>query len=156
MEKVARTYLSVNYFATSRDNHSVIIVPHHSCFTILSQLHDIMRYLKNIKGYEMNTITKLTLSVGLGLAFLTTSAVADVKKGQKLYLKKLKAPCGFNGSEFARKHTQDQWEKIHEAGKFAAEVKKICPKAKIKAKYVPHLYDFSYEYASDSGVVPSC
>jgi len=104
----------------------------------------------------MNTIVKIASATLLGLAILSTSAMADVKKGQKIYLKKLKAPCGFNGLIFAHKHTQDQWEKIQEAGKFMDEVKKICPKAKMKAKYVPHLYDFSYEYASDSGIVPSC
>lgn len=104
----------------------------------------------------MNNITKLTVAALLGLTLLSSTASADVKKGQKIYLKKLKAPCSINGSQFAQKHTQDQWEAIQEAGKFADEVKKICPKATIKAKYIPDVYDFVYEYASDSGNVPSC
>ncbi|WP_309497053.1 cytochrome C [Sulfurovum sp.] len=105
----------------------------------------------------MNKITKLTVAALLGTAMLTSTASADVKKGQKLYLKKLKAPCGISGAKFAHKHTQDEWEAIHEAGKFADEVKKICPKVKkVKEKYVPHIYDFAYEYAKDSGNVPSC
>jgi hypothetical protein len=104
----------------------------------------------------MNNITKLAIATLLGLTLLSTTASADVKKGQKIYLKKLKAACGFNGSQFAAKHTQDEWEAINEAGKFAEEVTKICPKAKIKAKYVPDVYDFAYEYAKDSGNVPSC
>ena len=104
----------------------------------------------------MNTITELVISIFLGLLLFSTSSVADVKKGQKIYLKKLKAPCGFNGAEFAHKHTQDEWEAIQEAGKFKTEVKKLCPKSKLKAKYAPHVYDFAYEYASDSGIVPSC
>ncbi|RLA71464.1 MAG: cytochrome C [Epsilonproteobacteria bacterium] len=104
----------------------------------------------------MNNITKFAVASLLGLTLLSTTAMADVKKGQKIYLKKLKAPCGFSGAKFAHKHTQDEWESINEAGKFAAEVKKLCPKAKIKAKYVPHVYDFAYEYAKDSGNIPSC
>ena len=104
----------------------------------------------------MNKITKLALVALLGMAVFSTTASADVKKGQKYYLKKLKATCGFSGAKFAHKHTQDQWENIKEAGKFGAEVKKICPSSALKPKYETHIYDFSYEYASDSGNVPSC
>ena len=104
----------------------------------------------------MNKIIKLTLASLLGLTVLSTSASADVKKGQKVYLKKLKAKCGFSGAKFAHKHTQDEWENLKEAGKFGAEVAKICPKATLKNKYETDVYDFSYEYAKDSGNVPSC
>jgi hypothetical protein len=55
----------------------------------------------------------------------------------------------------AQKHTQDEWEEIQEAGKLNDEIKSICGKG-TKDKYLPHLYDFFYEYASDSGNVPSC
>ena len=105
----------------------------------------------------MNNITKLTGAALLGMALLSTTAMADIKKGQKIYLKKLKAPCNIGGAQFAQKHTQDEWEAIYEAGKFEAEVKKLCPKVKgFKAKYAPDVYDFVYEYASDSGNVPQC
>ena len=104
----------------------------------------------------MNNLTKLAVSALLGLTLLSATASADVRKGQKIYLKKLKAPCGISGGKFSHSHTQDEWEAIYEAGKFAAEVKKLCPKAKIKSKYVPHVYDFVYEYAKDSGNIPSC
>ncbi|RRS30060.1 MAG: cytochrome C [Epsilonproteobacteria bacterium (ex Lamellibrachia satsuma)] len=105
----------------------------------------------------MTKMTKIAVSALLGLAVLSTTASADVKKGQKLYMKKMKAVCGFSGAKFAAKHTQDEWEKINNAGKFEEEAKKICPKLKkLKPKYIPHIYDFSYEYASDSGNVPSC
>ena len=37
------------------------------------------------------------------------------------------------------------------------EIKKFCPEAKpLKDTYVEHIYDFLYNYASDSGNVPSC
>jgi hypothetical protein len=104
----------------------------------------------------MNNITKLAVAALLGLTLFSTTASADVKKGQKIYLKKLKAACGFSGAKFAHQHTQDEWEAINESGKFADEVTKLCPKAKIKAKFVPDVYDFVYEYAKDSGNVPSC
>ena len=104
----------------------------------------------------MTKFTKLALAALLGLAVFSTTASADVKKGQKLYMKKMKAACGFTGAKFAAKHTQDEWEAIKGAGKFAEEAAKICPGVKLKDKYIPHLYDFSYEYASDSGNVPSC
>ncbi len=104
----------------------------------------------------MKAMTKLAVATLLGMILFTATATADIKKGQKIYLKKLKARCGFSGSKFAHKHTQDQWESIFKAGKFSSEVKRLCPKAKLKKKYAPHVFDFVYEYASDSGNVPSC
>lgn len=101
-------------------------------------------------------MTKLAVAVLLGLTLLSSTASADVKKGQKIYLKKLKAACGFSGAKFAHQHTQDEWEAIKGSGKFAAEVKKLCPKSQLKEKYVQDVYDFAYEYAKDSGNVPSC
>lgn len=107
----------------------------------------------------MKKISKVALGLS-ALMLLTTGALhADVKKGQRIYLKKLKAPCGFNGAKFAIKHTQDEWEELKEAGKFDDEIKKLCPKVKIeklKEKHLDYLYDFVYEYAKDSGKVPSC
>jgi len=104
----------------------------------------------------MTKMTKIAVSALLGLAVLSTTASADVKKGQKLYMKKMKATCGFSGAKFSAKHTQDEWKAIQGAGKFAEEAAKICPGVKLKDKYVPHIYDFAYEFASDSGNVPSC
>jgi len=100
----------------------------------------------------MKKIITLTL---MGL-FLTSTAYADINKGKKIYMKKMKASCGFSGAKFATKHTQSEWEKIKGAGKFAQEAAKICPGLKLKNKYIKDVYDFSYEYASDSGNVPAC
>ncbi|DAB41218.1 MAG TPA: cytochrome C [Sulfurovum sp. UBA12169] len=104
----------------------------------------------------MTKMTKLALTALLGFAVLSTTASADSKKGQKLYMKTLKAPCGMSGSKFAATHTQDEWEEINTAGKFEEEVKKICPKASMKPAHAKDIYDFAYEFASDSGNVPSC
>jgi len=81
---------------------------------------------------------------------------ANIKKGQKIYLKKFKSACDMSGIKFAHKHTQDEWESYFEAGELKDEILKICPNAKIKEKWLPHIYDFSYEFASDSGNIPSC
>lgn len=106
----------------------------------------------------MTKFTKLAVAALFAVAALGTTASADVAKGQKLYSKKLKGACGMTGAKFAAKHTQDEWEEIKEAGKFADEVKAICPKVEkgYNDKWSDHIYDFAYEYASDSGNVPSC
>ncbi|MEA2019345.1 MAG: cytochrome C [Campylobacterota bacterium] len=107
----------------------------------------------------MNTLLKLVLAGAIALAMSTTVASADVTKGQKLFSKKLKKACGMSGAKMAGKHSQDEWESIQENGALAGEIKKICPNVKdksLKGKYIPHYYDFFYEYASDSGNVPSC
>jgi hypothetical protein len=97
------------------------------------------------------------LSIAMALSMLVVSpASANASKGQKLIIKKLKKPCGFDGGVLAKKHTQSEWKAIFDSGKLDAELHSICPKAKkLKKKYIKHVYDFLYNYASDSGNVPS-
>ncbi|AXH13838.1 cytochrome C [Malaciobacter mytili] len=107
----------------------------------------------------MTKLAKIALAASLTLGVLTTTASADAVKGQKLFSKKLKNPCGMTGAKFAAQHSQDQWEEIKNAGKFEDEIIKICPKVKkgyVQESWMEHIYDFSYEYANDSGNVPSC
>nr|WP_321268491.1 cytochrome C [uncultured Sulfurimonas sp.] len=107
----------------------------------------------------MNKLSKIIIASAVLLAVGTTVASADVAKGQKLYLKKLKSSCNMNGAKMASQHSQDEWESFKESGKLADELKKICPKAKdsaLKDKYLEHYFDFFFEYANDSGNVPSC
>lgn len=107
----------------------------------------------------MKTLLKVALASAMILGVAATTASADPVKGQKIFIKKFKEPCGFNGAKFAVKHTQAEWEAIMKDGKFADEMMKICPKIKaedISDKYIEHIYDFSHQYASDSGNVPSC
>ena len=94
----------------------------------------------------------------LSMVSTTTVATADVKKGQKIFKKKFRKKCRFSGVKFARHHTQAEWEELWDDGKFQDEAKKICPRLqidKIKDSWWEHVYDFSYEYASD-GVIPKC
>ena len=107
----------------------------------------------------MNKLLKLAMVGAVALALGTTAASANAAKGQKLFSKKLKNDCGFTGAKMAAKHSQDEWEAINEEGKLVDEIKSICPNVKPKAlkeKFIPHYYDFFYEYANDSGNVPSC
>ncbi len=110
----------------------------------------------------MKKLLTLVAAGFVASSLIATSAVASPEKGQKIYQKKVKNLCGFNGAKFAAKHSQDEWEEIYEDGKFADEMGKLCPKGakvfksdKFK-KYLKDLYDFSYEYANDSGNVPAC
>ena len=104
----------------------------------------------------MKKLLTLLFAVVVGLSFVSTASFADAGKGQKLFIKKMKKPCGFNGGVMAKKHTQDEWKAIQDAGKLNDELIKICPKAKpLKKKYVSHVFDFMYNYASDSGNVAS-
>ena len=111
----------------------------------------------------MKKTTSLLLAAMVAGSVFTTSAMADAKKGQKFYLKKLKV-CkkdGLkNGAVFAVKHDRAEWAKLKEEGKLLDEWKRICPHGtkkinKMKEKDVKNLYDFVWKYASD-GETPSC
>lgn len=110
----------------------------------------------------MKNINKLGFTMLLAVfatAILPTISMADAKKGHRLYKKKLQKKCNFAGSIFARNHTQDEWEKIHEDGSFKEETKKICPKLdvdKLNEKQWKDLYDFTYQYAIGGEIPNGC
>jgi cytochrome c5 len=105
--------------------------------------------------------TSFLLATLVAVGMMATSASADVKKGQKGYLKTCKN-CHGNGTKGAAMHTQDEWDDL-----FAAGGAKII-KAHAGTKAEPYfggdgfkeqsqdLRDFLFEYGSDSGNVPSC
>ena len=84
-------------------------------------------------------------------------SMGDSDSGEKLYIKKLQKYCEMSSSNFASMHSQDEWEEIVDIGHFSREVIEICPKLKeiYKSSWSPNLYQFAYEYASDSGNIPS-
>jgi len=110
----------------------------------------------------MKNRTTAALSALLVLGLFSTAAHADIKKGQKEYLKKCKR-CHGNGTKGAAMKTQKEWaEAFENDAKLFREWHKDDKKA---MKYIdsrrfkkaaPHLKDFLYEYGSDSGNVPSC
>lgn len=107
----------------------------------------------------MENMIKIILTTLIMLTMSTTTLSADVTKGQKLYLKKLRSYCKMNAARMAVKHSQAQWKKINRNGKIADEIKSLCPDVpdkSLKPKYLIHYFDFFYEYANDSGKIPSC
>ncbi|MCK9257171.1 MAG: cytochrome C [Sulfurospirillaceae bacterium] len=105
----------------------------------------------------LKKLTALLFACALGLAFVSTAAFADAAKGQKLYLKFLKGSCGMDGGTMATKHTQAEWKAIQDEGKLVEKLQEYCPNSKpLKDNFVPDVYDFLHNYASDSGNVPSC
>ena len=104
----------------------------------------------------MKKILQIVLVV-TAVALMSTGAMADVKKGQKIIIKKLKSDCGMNGGEIAKKHTQEEWKSINDTGALPSKIQEICPSSQpLKDKFYPHVYDFLYNFASDSGNVPAC
>ena len=104
-------------------------------------------------------LLKVIMAGTLALGIATSSLSADAVKGQKLYSKLLKDPCGMTGAKFAAKHSQEEWKALKASAKFEEEVIKICPNVKagdIKDSVQEHIIDFAVEFASDSGNVPSC
>ena len=111
----------------------------------------------------MKKISSLLLAALVASSMLSTTVSADAKKGQKYYLKKLKA-CkkdGLkNGALFAVKHTRAEWEQLKADDALMTEWKALCPSGvkkfdKMKEKNVTDFYDFVHKYASD-GDIPSC
>ena len=98
----------------------------------------------------------------IALGLLSTAANADIKKGQKVYLKKCKT-CHGNGTKGAAMKTQKEWAAAFENyakifrdwHKDDKKAMKYIDSSKFK-KDAPNLKDFLYEYGSDSGNVPSC
>ncbi len=112
----------------------------------------------------MRNLAKILLiSVLLG-SISSSALMADVKKGQKFYLKTFKSKFKMNGVKFATLHTQDEWRALfeNEGEAFKKEFSERFPKSKKTLsnpkvwKKLQHVKDFAIEYASDSGNVPSC
>jgi 23S rRNA pseudoU1915 N3-methylase RlmH len=101
----------------------------------------------------------LIKSIAIVSLISVSSLSADVNKGQKLYVKKLKTECKMNGAVMASKHTETEWEDLLNSNELKKEIKTICPSVSeksLKDKYIKHYYDFFKEYSSDSGNIPSC
>ncbi len=109
----------------------------------------------------MKKHTSVMMAAVVALGLMSTAASADIKKGQKGYLKNCKK-CHGNGTKGASMNTQAGWEALFEneaAGIIAKHAgtkgEKFFNGKKFK-KLAPHLKDFLYQYGSDSGNVPSC
>lgn len=105
----------------------------------------------------MENIAKSFFGALLGFTLLTfTVKAGSIDIGQNIYSKIIKVQCGDKtGAEFAKSSSQDEWEEALKTGTFGAKVKKICPGLEVyKEKWTPFLFEFCYEYASDTGKNP--
>ena len=64
----------------------------------------------------MENIIKIALATLIIFTMSTTTISADVAKGQKLYLKKLRSYCKIDSAKMALKHSQAQWKIINDDG----------------------------------------
>ena len=109
---------------------------------------------------------KKLMKIALMIALLgTTTGFADVKKGQKYYMKTFKSKFeNMNGAKFAGLYSMDEWKELFdEKGEgFIEEFGERFPKAekmlnsKKAWKKLQHIRDFAIKYASDSGNVVTC
>lgn len=122
-----------------------------------TQIEELATLIKPAKVSE-TTVTTETTKVSKDVkGTIVNLDKGNSSKGLKIYRKKLLKKCGFNGGVMAKKHTQEEWQNIGKSGQFLNEIKKQCPEVKsIKERYLPNLLNFLYDYASDSGNVPSC
>ncbi|MDP3301403.1 MAG: cytochrome c [Sulfuricurvum sp.] len=109
----------------------------------------------------MTKSTSFLLATVVAFGMMATTASADIKKGQKGYLKTCKN-CHGNGTKGAGMHTQAEWEAL-----FANDAASIISKhagtpaeaffgGSTFQKSAQDLRDFLFEYGNDSGNVPSC
>jgi hypothetical protein len=107
---------------------------------------------------------KKILSIIAIAALLSSSVYADVKTGQKTYLKLLKNKFNMNGTKFAAEHTVEEWTELfnNNAEGFIKEYSTKFPNAEATLTNIENkdklqdIGDFAKEYGSDSGNVPSC
>ncbi len=104
---------------------------------------------------------KKSIITALVCLAVVAPASADIKKGQKAYLKQCKK-CHGNGTKGAAMKSQDEWAEafgdnaeLFKKWHAGTKAEKYVNGKKFK-KYAPHLKDFLYEYGNDSGNVPSC
>ncbi len=113
----------------------------------------------------MKKETSILMAAIVALGMISTTASAEIRKGQSTYLKKCKR-CHGNGTKGSAMKTQSEWTDL-----FANDGKKMIEihmsdevddrgqkyfKGKRFKKKAPHLKDFLWQYGSDSGNVPSC
>jgi len=94
------------------------------------------------------------------LAFLTILVVnmqASPDVGQEILEKKLESGCTISIADLSAKHTQKEWKQLKDSNKLKEELGKLSSNLKmIEDNELLDIFDFLYEYSSDSGLFPSC
>ena len=105
----------------------------------------------------MVKITDIVLGAFVVFGCFAPSLLADATMGADIFKKEMRTVCGFSGNVMAKKHTQNEWKHLYEAGTHKAEMLLLCPDAKpLSDASLKHLYDFLYHFAIDSGNTALC
>jgi hypothetical protein len=110
------------------------------------------------KGIIFSTLCLVSISNALNIKERGIDlSLGDTKVGQSIFSRYIRFDCNISYIKFAIIHTQNEWEDIAQAGKFEEEIFRVCPKItkKYAREWTPHLYQFAYYYAIDSGNIPS-
>ncbi|CAA6821284.1 MAG: Unknown protein [uncultured Sulfurovum sp.] len=120
-----------------------------------SKTHDInisacKEHNSSIKQHDFNTNTLADTGC--------TDIQGDSKRGLDIFKTRIKPYCKMNGETFAKQFMQEDWDDIYYEKEFKMEILKACPKMKdrYKDEWTPHLYQFAFDYASDSDAIPEC
>lgn len=108
---------------------------------------------------ETNTSTENNESnISMNSNVDCTDMQGDSTRGLIIFKTRIKPFCDITGEKFAKQYTQEDWEDIFYDKEFKMEIFKVCPKVekRYKESWSPHLYQFSYDYASDSDAIPEC
>jgi len=91
------------------------------------------------------------------VSLFSQTLYASPNLGQEILEKKLNSGCTISIAELAAKHTQKEWKELRDKNKLRDELKHLEPNLKkIDDKELLDIFDFLYEYGSDSGLFPSC
>jgi len=103
------------------------------------------------------SISTLTINAE-SITFAEQQKTKNIDKAQRIFRNKLQRKCGYTAGHFAQQHTKEEWETLHEEGKFQEEFARMCPKGIKVAKdeWMEPLYLFAIRYAEDSDVRPRC
>jgi hypothetical protein len=101
-----------------------------------------------IEENNNSTLNKETFDMSLG----------NLEKGEEIYKKRLKEICDTTKAELAEYYSQDEWEVFASEGKFEDAIFEICPQIEpsYNKEWSEDLYQFYYQNARDSEVIPDC
>jgi len=101
---------------------------------------------------------KMITLLSIALLLSPSYSKASVALGKKTYKKKFYKKCGFSGVEFARNHTQAEWEEIYRSGNMKQEARMICPGLEsltLESDKWKDIYLYVSKYASDGAYIPN-
>lgn len=87
-----------------------------------------------------------------------TNASASISGGKRVYLEKLREPCGFTGDKMGLLYSKEEWRYFFKSKTLNLEIKRICPNSVllVKKRDILNMYNFLTTFAKGSNSVPNC